>query len=78
MYIKFKDEIALLTATKTNVKKNEKHETCKANNINYYFRPILTLLSRQVVTHTERPTPMSIANVKIYGYLKPSRFLESV
>lgn len=64
MYIKFKDEIALLTATKTNVKKNEKHETYKAKNINY-FRPILTLLSRQVVTHTERPTPMSIAKVEI-------------
>ena len=65
VYIKFKDEIALLTATKKNVKKNEKHETYKAKNINY-FRPILTLLSRQVVTHTERPTPMSIAKVEIF------------
>lgn len=27
VYIKFKDEIALLTVTKTNVKKNEKPET---------------------------------------------------
>jgi len=67
VYIKFKDQIALLTATKTNVKKNEKHETCKTKNINY-FRPILTLLSRQVVTHTDRPTPMSIAEVEILAY----------
>lgn len=57
VYIKFEDEITMLTATKTNVeKKNEKQATClKHKNYINYFRPILTLLSRQVVTHTERP-----------------------
>ena len=64
MYIKFKDEIALLTATKTDVKKNEKPATCKAENINY-FRSIFTLLSRKVVTHIERPTSKGIAKVEI-------------
>ena len=90
VYIKFEDEITMLTATKTNVeKKNEKQATClKHKNYINYFRPILTLLSRQVVTHTERPLWKLISTHTCEEYCQgrnlslfktqPINFLESV